>query len=175
MVYVFVLYVSAYAVYQSQYTTCTAVRICFTSKYNMFFRPLDAGVYSGIIRTRNLCELCKTSTPVPGTSVNYVQHSCPYPKLPGFFFARARIPGVRVQHSYTYLPGNSESSKISIPIPGTSVSSGRLPYPYPESTKPTEHNLGMFFGESALKNVEFLSIVEINTTNRPGRSRFSVL
>ena len=32
----------------------------------------------------------------------------------------------------------------SIPVPKTSGSSVRLPYPYPESTNPTEHNLGIF-------------------------------
>ena len=31
------------------------------------------------------------------------------------------------------------------PIPETSGSSARLPYPYPESTNPTEHNLEIFY------------------------------
>ena len=59
--------------------------------------------------------------------------------------------------SSVYLPGTSVSSvrpchntrnfcefrNTSIPVPETSGSCARLPYPYPESTNPTEHhNLG---------------------------------
>ena len=34
-----------------------------------------------------------------------------------------------------------ELCNTSIPVPETSASSVKLPYPYPESTNPTEHNL----------------------------------
>ena len=37
-----------------------------------------------------------------------------------------------------------EFCDTSIPIPETSGSSGRIPYPYPESTNPTEHNLKIY-------------------------------
>ena len=70
-------------------------------------------------------------------------------------YDRATITGVRVQH-FLYPPGASVSSvrpchntrnfcefcNTSIPVPETAGSSVRLPYPYPESTNPTEHNLG---------------------------------
>ena len=78
-------------------------------------------------RTRNFCKLCTS---------------------------RATIPGVRVKH-FLYPLGTSVSSvrpchntrnfcefcNKSMPVPETSGSSVRLPYPYPESTNPTEHNL----------------------------------
>ena len=44
-----------------------------------------------------------------------------------------------------YPAGNfCEFCNTSIPVPETSVSSVRLPYPYPECTNRTEHNLGTF-------------------------------
>ena len=36
-----------------------------------------------------------------------------------------------------------EFCNTSVPVPETSGSSVRLPYPYPQSTNPTEHNLGV--------------------------------
>ena len=41
-----------------------------------------------------------------------------------------------------------EFCNTSIPVPGTSASSGRLPYP--EATNPTEHNFGTFHSSSSL-------------------------
>ena len=38
-----------------------------------------------------------------------------------------------------------ESCNTFIPVPQNSGSSVRLPYPYPESTNPTEHNLGTLY------------------------------
>ena len=84
-----------------------------------------------------------------------------------FCASLAIIPGVRVQH-VLYPTGASGSSvclchntrnfwkfcNTSIPVPETSGSSVRPPYSYPESTNPTEHDLGTF-GES--KNVEVVS------------------
>ena len=102
-------------------------------------------------RTRNFCELCRTFIPVPGTSVSSVR---PAPQYPGYGYS-----------IFLYPPGTSVSSvrpchntqnfcefcNTSMPVPETSASSVRLPYLYPESTNPTEHNLGKIvtteFGE----------------------------
>ena len=108
--------------------------------------------------TRNLCEFCDTFIPLPGTYVSSVRRSYLYLALMCVLYACATMPGVRGQPLYTVL-GTSVSSvrlchntwKICelcdtfIPVPETSVSSVRLPYPYPASTNPTEHNLGMFY------------------------------
>ena len=97
--------------------------------------PPWACIHPGITRTthharaRNFCKIC---TPRPA------------------------IPGVRVQH-FLYPPGTSVSSvrpchntrnfcefcNTSAPVPETSASSVILPYPYPESTNPTEHHLAI--------------------------------
>ena len=105
--------------------------------------------------TRNFWMFCKPFIPVPGTAGSSVTLSYPYSDL---FFefgtTRATIPGVRVQHVLRP-PGASVSSvclchntrnfrefcTISIPVPESSGSSVKPPYPYPESTKPTEHSL----------------------------------
>ena len=104
------------------------------------------------------------------TSVSSVGHSYPYQELLEVLYnihtrtrnlwkfctTRATIPGV--QH-VLYPLGTCVSSgspchnnrnfcgfcKTSIPAPETSGSSVRLPYPYLESTNPTEHNLVSFF------------------------------
>ena len=77
---------------------CIVVLVWFL----LFFRPLETGIYPGITGAGNFCEFCTASIPVPGTSVGSVRHSYPYPKLLQVLYARATIPGVRVQHSYTY-------------------------------------------------------------------------
>ena len=86
----------------------------------MFFRPLEAGICLGIIRTRNLRELCTTSIPVPGTSVSHVPCTTfiPVPETPVSYFRpfyNTRGKGT----TFVYLPG-------------ISVSSVWLPYPCPE-------------------------------------------
>ena len=72
--------------------------------------------------------------------VSSVPHSDPYPKVTYQVVSpvpRATIAGVRVHHSYT--------------VPGTSVSSVRLPYPYPKSTNPAlRQNMTFFFTCRAL-------------------------
>ena len=83
---------------------------------------------AGITRTRNFCELCRTFIPVPRTSVSSVRPVPQYPVTGTACFVPAR--------------NFSEFCITSIPVPETSGSSVRLPYPYPESTNPTERNLG---------------------------------
>ena len=104
--------------------------------------------------TRNLCYFCRTFIPVPELSVTSIGHSYPYRNFCEFCTPRATIPGVRVQH-LSCPPGASVGSvrpchnprnfwkfcTTFIPVPETSGSSVRLPYPYPESTNPTEHDL----------------------------------
>ena len=104
-------------------------------------------------------------TTLQSTSVSYVAHPYPYPEhlevlydihtctrnFCKFCTPAATIPGVRVHH-VLYPLGTSMSSvwlchntwniwkfcNTSIPVPETSGSSVRSPYPYPESTNPTE-------------------------------------
>ena len=97
----------------------------------LFFHPLEADIYPGITRTRNFCELCKIYIPAPGTSVSFVRHSYPFPKLVQVLYARATIPGVRVQYSYTY-PELCEFHKASIPYPELLRVLLRHSYPYPK-------------------------------------------
>ena len=60
----------------------------------LFFAPFEAGIYPGITRTRDFCELCTTLpvsrtsvssvyalATIPGSSGSFVRLSCPYPKL----------------------------------------------------------------------------------------------
>ena len=89
------------------------------------------GIYPGYYPTENFCNYCRTLIPEPGTSVSSVRR---WHKDPGSGTASL------------YLPGSSGSSvhpchntrkfwvfcKTFIPVPGTSGSSGRLSYPYPE-------------------------------------------
>ena len=95
-------------------------------------------------RTRNFCEFCTIFIPAPGTSVGSVRYSYPHPELLWVLHdihtrtrnfcdlctPRATISGVRVQH-FLYPPGTSVRFVHRATIPGTSVSSVTLPYPYP--------------------------------------------
>ena len=59
-------------------------------------------------------------------------------------YARATIPGVRVQH-FLYSPGTSVSSvRPCHNARNFSALCNTPPYPYPESTNATEHNLAIF-------------------------------
>lgn len=105
-------------------------------------------LYAYLPRTNSRC----TSVSVPGASARSVQHSYPYPELVYVLYACVTIPGARVcpckptrvrvqvqgKHSYIYpelvrvlpVPRTSENCKTSIPVPRTSVTTARLPYPY---------------------------------------------
>ena len=95
------------------------------------------GIYPGYYRTENFCKFCRTFIPVPGTSVSSVAVS----------YVHANATNTRgAGTAFLYLPGTSVSSvrpchntrnfcefcNTSIPVPGTSVSCVRSPYPYPE-------------------------------------------
>ena len=109
---------------------------------------------------------------IPGSSGSFVRLSYPYPELLEvlydihtrtwnfwkFYTSFATIPGVRVQlvlyptgtsRSFVCLCHNARSlwkfCNTSIPVPENSGSSVRPPYPYPESTNPTEHDLGFLY------------------------------
>ena len=90
-------------------------------------------------RTRNFWKFCMAISP-------YKEHL-------SVLYVRATMPGVRVQQFHTYLPGTSvswvrpchntrnfcefcnsflEFCNTSVPVRGTSASSVRTPYPYPE-------------------------------------------
>ena len=91
-------------------------------------------------RTRNFCELCRTFIPVPGTSVSSGR---PVQQYPGygyivFYPPRTSVSSVRPSHNTRNF---CELCNTSIPVPETSGSSVRLPYPDPDSTNPAEHNL----------------------------------
>ena len=77
-------------------------------------------------RTRNFCKLC---TPVP--------------QYPGYEYALLKITGCGCGYEYGYNVGIPtrdfcEFRKTSIPVPGTSVSFERLPYPYLAGTSASE-------------------------------------
>ena len=85
----------------------------------------------GITRTLNYCKLCATFIPIPGTSESSVR---PW-HYPGYGYALGKYPGagrvrVRVQHSCTYLPGILCVLQDFHTRTRSSVSSGRLRYPY---------------------------------------------
>ena len=100
-----------------------------------------------------------------------------------------QIPGVRVQH-FLYLPGTSVSSvrpchntrnfcefcNTSIPVPKASGSSVRLPYPYPESANPTEHNIHEKNGQKIPRNLPWklpcTSTVEVSIYFQGSRTCF---
>ena len=106
--------------------------------------------YPELLQVKRLC------------SVGYVQnHTREITRTRNFYkllrsmYARGTIPGVRVYlcqilwcgYGYGYnirvhTLNFCEFCKNSIPVPGTSVSYVTLPYPYPEYTSPTKHNLG---------------------------------
>ena len=106
--------------------------------------------------TRNFWKFCETFKPVPELLLILLDIHTRTRNFCEFCAPRATIPGVRVQH-LLYLPGTSVSyvrpchntrnfwkfCNTFIPVPETSGSYVRLPYPYPESTQPTEHNLGI--------------------------------
>ena len=96
----------------------------------------------GTTRTRNFCKFCKTFVPVPETSLSSVR---PWHNARGTGMPFYEIPGGGGGYGYcttfVYLPGTfCEFCKTSIPVPGTSVSSVRLPYPYVPRMQ-TVHNL----------------------------------
>ena len=127
--------------------------------------------YSMFCARPELLQVLYACATIPGTSGSFVTLSYLYPELLEVLYdihtrtwkfckfctSFATIPGVRVQH-VLYPTGTSGSSvrlchntrnfwklcNTSIPVPETSGSSVRPPYPYPESTKPTEHDLGSF-------------------------------
>ena len=76
------------------------------------------GMHPGYYPTKNFCKCCRTLTPVPGTSVSYVR---PVPQYPGYGYSVfcPRPEFLRVLYA-------------CVTIPGTSVSSVTLPYPYPK-------------------------------------------
>ena len=78
----------------------------------------DRGKYPRCYPTKNFCKFCRTFIPIPGTSVCAVR---PCHNTRNFW----------------------KLCNMFIPVPETSGSYVRLPYPYPESTQPTEHNLGI--------------------------------
>ena len=118
-----------------------------------------------------LLEVLYARATIPGSSGSFVRLSYPYPELLEvlqdfhtrtrnlceFCETRATIPGVLVQH-VLYPPGSSLGSaslchntrnfwkfcNTSIPVPETSGSFVRLPYPYPEPTSPTELKRAIF-------------------------------
>ena len=88
-----------------------------------------------------------------------VWHLCPYPELLKVLHAGARGHNNRgTGTTFLYLPGTSVSSvrpchnsrnfyevcNTCIPVPEPSGSYLRLPYPYPETTNPTQHSLANF-------------------------------
>ena len=79
-------------------------------------------------RTRNFCEFCTPRVTIPGVPVQHLLHP------PGTFVSSVR-PCHNTRNFWKFF-------NTFIPAPETSGSSVRPPYPYPESTKPTEHNLG---------------------------------
>ena len=103
---------------------------------------------------RTTCAFTRV-LPVPGSFGSSVRLSYPYPNCK-FCKTIIPLPGVRVQH-LLYPPGTSVSSvrpchntrsfwkfcNTFILVPETSGSYVSLPYPYPESTNPTEHNLAL--------------------------------
>ena len=125
-------------------------RLCFVEYVPNHTR----GIYPGYYPANNFCKLCRAFIPMPGTSVSYVRHHTRTRNFCKFCTPMPQIPGLRVQH-FLYPPGTSVSSvrpchnprdfcefcNTSIPVPKTSGSSVRLPYPYPESTNPAEHTL----------------------------------
>ena len=138
--------------------TYRPIRPLSTNLSKVVFCRVGTEPYPGclprVLPYKNFCEICRTFIPVPGTSVSSARHSYPYPELLSALYAGAtntRGTGT----AFLYLPGTCvssvrpchntrnlcEFSNTSIPVPETSGSSVRLPYPYPESTNPTEHNL----------------------------------
>ena len=77
-------------------------------------------------RTRNFCEFYTTFIPTPGPSVSSVPP-----------WLNTRVTGRRFQK---YPGAGTGTGATSVYIPGTSMSSVRLPYPYP-STLSTENIL----------------------------------
>ena len=100
-------------------------------------------LYDFHTRTRTFCELYRTFIPVPGTSVRSVRprHSTRGTGTAFLFLPGTSVSSVRPCHNTRNF---CEFCNTSIPVPETSASSVRLPYPYSESTNPTEHNLGYF-------------------------------
>ena len=103
--------------------------------------------------TRNFWKICKTSIPVPGTSMSCVRHSCPYPEL----LCVLHTPCHNPRGAGTAPARNFCELCTPVPqIPGNAGSSVTLPYPYPKILEvlqdshtltgnpqnPTEHNLG---------------------------------
>ena len=110
--------------------------------------PEGVCIYPGITRTRNVCKFCRTFIPVPGTSVG----------------------SVRPCHNTLIF---WKFCNTFIPVPETSGSSVRLPYPHPESTNPTEHNLGKFRAKSRRSDLPVFNIKQnvakkLDPTLKPG-------
>ena len=84
---------------------------------------------------RKFCKFCTAFIPVPGNSVEFCTPVAPYL---GYGYTLLEIPGCRYGYGYSIrtLTRNfrefCEFCKTSILVPRTSVSSVRLPYPYPE-------------------------------------------
>ena len=104
---------------------CGSKKVCLSNKmqfYKVVFCRVRTnrtrGIYPGYNPTKNFCKFCRPFVPVPGTSGDSVRHSYLYTELLEVLYARATIPRVRVQH-------------VLYPL-GTSVSSVRSSYPYPE-------------------------------------------
>ena len=97
-------------------------------------------------RTRNFCEFCRTFIPVPETSVSCVR---PVPQYQGYGYSFFFVPARNFCEFCTTAPKYPELlSSVTLPCPYPKL----LEVPktstplrsYPESTNPTEHNLGLF-------------------------------
>ena len=102
----------------------------------------------------NFCSFFRTFIPRTRTSVRFLGHSYPYPELLLVLYTPCHntrgtgtapfVPARSFCEFCTPMPQCPELLEFCysfIPVPETSVSSVRLPYPEPESTNPTEHNL----------------------------------
>ena len=133
-------------------------------------------LYAGATKTRGTGTACIYP---PGPSGNSVRLCHNTRKFCEFCKTRATMPRERVQHVLNP-PGTSVSSAClchntrnfwkfcnsSIPIPETSGSSIRPPYPYPESTNPTELEVCISFSCAARSNVESCPRSVANFINR---------
>ena len=97
-----------------------------------------------------------TSIPVPDTSVSSVRHQYRYRTLRSLRYDINTGTGHFGKFGTTWIPVPPVPVKTFIPVPDTSVSSVRHPYPYREYRYHTEHTLVIFVMKSCLFVVRIL-------------------
>ena len=97
-----------------------------------YVQTVPVVITPGVTLVKDFCKFCGALIPVPRTSGRSVRHSYSYPDLLEILYARGH--NTRGTGTASFVPARN-FCEFCTPVPqypGTSGSSARHPYPYPE-------------------------------------------